>query len=80
MPPRQYCRMDAVTAQTSRRQLYALVFTAGAILLITMGVRQTSGLFLVPITQSTGVSIVAMSFALAIGQLSSARSPINTAR
>ena len=28
MPQRQYCRMDAVTAQTSRRQLYALVFTA----------------------------------------------------
>jgi MFS family permease len=33
-----------------------------------MGVRQTSGLFLLPITQSTGVSIVAFSFALAIGQ------------
>src|SRR5262249_15902167 len=49
--------------------LYALVFTASAILLITMGVRQTSGLFLVPITQSTGITIVAMSFALAVGQL-----------
>jgi predicted MFS family arabinose efflux permease len=61
--------MDATTAQTSRRQLYTLVFTAAAILLITMGVRQTSGLFLVPITQSTGVTVVAMSFALAIGQL-----------
>jgi len=61
--------MDDTTAQTSRRQLYTLVFTAGAILLITMGVRQTSGLFLVPITQSTGVTVVAMSFALAIGQL-----------
>jgi predicted MFS family arabinose efflux permease len=61
--------MDDTTAQTSRRQLYTLVFTAGAILLITMGVRQTSGLFLIPITQSTGVTVVAMSFALAIGQL-----------
>jgi predicted MFS family arabinose efflux permease len=61
--------MDHTTAQTSRRQLYTLVFTAGAILLITMGVRQTSGLFLIPITQSTGVSVVAMSFALAVGQL-----------
>ncbi|HKR34415.1 MAG TPA: MFS transporter [Steroidobacteraceae bacterium] len=49
--------------------MYTLVLTAGAILLITMGVRQTSGLFLVPITQSTGVTIVAMSFALAVGQL-----------
>src|SRR4030095_1499644 len=61
--------MDATTTQTSRRQLYTLVFTAAAILRITMGVRQTSGLFLVPITQSTGVTVVAMSFALAIGQL-----------
>jgi len=61
--------MDDTTAPTSRRQLYTLVFTAGAILLITMGVRQTSGLFLIPITQSTGVTVVAMSFALAVGQL-----------
>jgi predicted MFS family arabinose efflux permease len=61
--------MDDVTAQTSRRQLYTLVFTAAAILLITMGVRQTSGLFLVPITQATGITVVAMSFALAVGQL-----------
>ena len=33
-----------------------------------MGVRQTTGLFLLPITQSTGVTIVAFSFALAVGQ------------
>ena len=33
-----------------------------------IGARQTSGLFLIPITQSTGVCVVAMSFALAIGQ------------
>jgi predicted MFS family arabinose efflux permease len=66
----QYFGMDDVTAQTtSRRQLYTLVFAAAAILLITMGVRQTSGLFLVPITQATGVTVVALSFALAIGQL-----------
>jgi predicted MFS family arabinose efflux permease len=47
---------------------YGLILAAAAILLITMGVRQTTGLFLLPITQSTGVSIVAFSFALAIGQ------------
>lgn len=47
---------------------YGLILAAAAILLITMGVRQTSGLFLLPITQSTGISIVAFSFALAIGQ------------
>jgi len=52
----------------SRVQIAALIATAAAILLITMGVRQTTGLLLLPITQSTGVSIVAFSFALAVGQ------------
>lgn len=47
---------------------YGLILAAAAILLITMGVRQTTGLFLLPITQGTGISIVAFSFALAIGQ------------
>lgn len=47
---------------------FGLILAAAAILLITMGVRQTTGLFLLPITQSTGVSIVAFSFALAVGQ------------
>ena len=56
------------TSKSSPRQLWTLTLAAAAILLITMGVRQTSGLFLIPITQSTGVSIVAMSFALAVGQ------------
>jgi predicted MFS family arabinose efflux permease len=56
------------TSKSSPRQLWGLTLAASAILLITMGVRQTSGLFLIPITQSTGVSIVAMSFALAVGQ------------
>jgi MFS family permease len=45
-----------------------LTVTAAAILMITMGARQTSGLFLLPITQATGVTVVAFSFALAIGQ------------
>ena len=52
----------------NRRQTLLLIAAAAAILMITMGVRQTSGLFLLPITQSTGVSIVAFSFALAVGQ------------
>jgi predicted MFS family arabinose efflux permease len=60
--------MDDTTRSAARRHLWPLIFAASAILLITMGVRQTSGLFLIPITQSTGVSIVAMSFALAVGQ------------
>jgi predicted MFS family arabinose efflux permease len=56
------------SGRSSQRQLWTLTLAAAAILLITMGARQTSGLFLIPITQSTGVSIVAMGFALAVGQ------------
>lgn len=54
--------------KVSRKHTIVLLLAAGGILLITMGVRQTSGLFLLPITESTGVTIVAMSFALAVGQ------------
>ncbi len=57
-----------MTTQLSQRQIVVLTVAAAAILMITMGVRQTSGLFLLPITQSTGVTIVGLSFALAIGQ------------
>jgi predicted MFS family arabinose efflux permease len=45
-----------------------LIFAAAAILLITMGVRQTAGLFVLPIHSSTGLSLVSISFALAVGQ------------
>ena len=46
-----------------------MLLAAAAILLITMGVRQSMGLFVDPIVASTGVGIAAISFALAIGQL-----------
>ena len=42
---------------------------AAAILMITMGMRQSLGLFIAPIIDSTHVGYAAMSFALAIGQL-----------
>jgi predicted MFS family arabinose efflux permease len=45
-----------------------LIAAAATILLITMGLRQTSGLFILPINSTTGISIVAISFALAVGQ------------
>ena len=56
------------TRPLSQRQILVLSVAAAAILLITMGARQTSGLYLLPITRSTGVSIVAFSLALAVGQ------------
>ncbi|MBV8145816.1 MAG: MFS transporter [Gammaproteobacteria bacterium] len=45
-----------------------LIFAAAAILLITMGARQSLGLFVAPINRATGTGIVAISFAMAIGQ------------
>lgn len=47
---------------------WGLLVAASAILMVTMGVRQTSGLYVDPIHRGTGVSIVEISFALAIGQ------------
>ena len=46
----------------------SLVLAAASILLLTMGVRQSLGLFVLPIVAATGVSLVSVSFALAIGQ------------
>src|SRR3546814_911569 len=55
----------------SLRQPGALVVTlaAAGILMITMGTRQSFGLFISPVDSSTGMGIVALSFALAIGQI-----------
>lgn len=45
------------------------MLTAAAILMITMGARQSLGLFISPLNSATGLGIVAISFALAVGQL-----------
>jgi MFS family permease len=47
---------------------WPLVIAAAAILLITMGARQSLGLFVAPINTSTGLGVVAISFAMAVGQ------------
>ena len=44
------------------------MLSAAAILAITMGARQSIGLFVSPINVSTGLGIVSISFALAVGQ------------
>lgn len=55
----------------SLRQPGVLVVTlaAAGILMITMGTRQSFGLFISPVNSSTGMGVVAISFALAIGQI-----------
>jgi MFS family permease len=46
-----------------------IMVIAAAILMITMGMRQSLGLFIAPIIDSTHVGYAAMSFAMAVGQL-----------
>ena len=48
--------------------VWPLILSASAILMITMGARQSTGLFVFPISHSTGLGIVEISFALAVGQ------------
>ncbi len=47
---------------------WPLMLAAAAILMITMGARQTLGLFMSPINTASGIGIVGISFAMAIGQ------------
>ena len=54
------------TQQT--RAYLAVALAAGAFLMVTMGVRQSFGLFVSPLNTSTGLGIATISFALAIGQ------------
>jgi predicted MFS family arabinose efflux permease len=64
--------MSASTAATERplqTRASTMLLASAGILLITMGVRQSLGLFVDPIVASTGVGIAAISFALAVGQL-----------
>ena len=55
-------------AASPQRKAGYLVFAASAILLITMGARQSLGLFVAPLNRSTGAGIVAISLAMAVGQ------------
>jgi MFS family permease len=63
--------MTAATHATQisqQRAMWLLILSASAVLMITMGIRQSSGLFISPFNSSTHLGIAAISFALAIGQ------------
>ena len=51
------------------RAAWMLILAASAILMITMGARLTTGLFLSPINTSTGLGVATISFAMAVAQL-----------
>ena len=53
----------------SRNTTFLFVFIAAAILLITSGIRLSLGLFVNPIATQSDISIVDLSFALAMTQL-----------
>ncbi len=52
------------------REILITTLAAAGILMITMGARQSLGLFIGPMDESTGLGIAAISLALAIGQFS----------
>ena len=56
------------TSPAATRFPWPLVITAATILLITMGARQTIGLFIAPLDSATGLGIVSISLAVAVGQ------------
>jgi MFS family permease len=47
---------------------WTLVLSSAAIMAVTIGARQSLGLFISPLNTSTGLGIVTISFALAVGQ------------
>jgi MFS family permease len=61
--------MTAAVVGTGKQQHWWLVVVAAAsLLMITMGARQSLGLFVSPLNTSTGLGIVTISFAMAVGQ------------
>ena len=60
--------MNGSAPTTVRVSTWPLVLTAAAIMTITMGARQSMGLFVSPLNTATGLGIVAISFAMAVGQ------------
>jgi predicted MFS family arabinose efflux permease len=53
---------------TTQRRALALILASAAIILLTTGARQSTGLFVLPIMSDTGMTIASVSFAMAIGQ------------
>lgn len=55
-------------SQNQNRTFWSVVLLAAAVLMVSMGSRQSQGLFMSPLNTSTGVGIVNISLAMAIGQ------------
>ena len=53
----------------NQRTAWVVTLAAAAFLMVTMGARQSLGLFVSPINTSTGLGITAISLAMAVSQL-----------
>jgi MFS family permease len=53
---------------SNKRSWLIITFAAAAVLMVTMGGRQSMGLFVFPLNDSTGLGLVTISFAMAVGQ------------
>ena len=63
----QSSKLPAMT--TANRALWLIVFAAAFILMVTMGIRMSLGLFMIPLLRDTAISVSAFSFAMAVNQL-----------
>ncbi len=57
-----------MSSRNESRSYWFIVLLAAALLMVTMGSRQSQGLFLSPLNTSTGLGIATISLAMAIGQ------------
>ena len=57
-----------MTENDKEHQWEVITFAAAAMLMVTMGARQSLGLFVSPLNTSTGLGIVTISFAMAVNQ------------
>src|ERR1700686_1701304 len=61
--------MNTEQTKASTRAAWIVTLAAAAILMVTMGARQSLGLFISPLNSSTALGITTISLALAVGQL-----------
>ena len=59
---------QAMTSMSSPRAMWLVILTGAAFLMVTMGMRQSMGLFVSPINTATGLGIASISFAMAVSQ------------
>lgn len=61
--------MSNANPSLSPRAAWILILVASAIMMITMGARLTTGLFLSPLNTATGLGVATISFVMAVAQL-----------